>query len=256
MTERILSTVNYIVPAAGTTRGYAIEETFVADVVKTVDFRNAGLDGQPFRPSGVYVDNTQGTADLRVVINEIGYSIVVKAGVFSAVQYPAPMQQSANITGEGRAVLVFVDFPVIPFTSANAALGAIPDGADVALGATTDLAKSGAQDGTALARLRYMSQILANLDTYASQSLTELGEINVDTLAIKADISSLKTVMRGVDSLGAALPDDFQYLPRTLTYDGNNNVQTEVVTKAPNTWTKTYTYTGINLTAISAWVKA
>lgn len=58
-----------------------------------------------------------------------------------------------------------------------------------------------------------------------------------------------------VDSTGAALPNDFDSLPLTMTYSAGV-LQTAIRTKAPNTWTQTYTYTGSNLTAVSAWVKA
>lgn len=231
MTEKILQTVNYIVPAAGTTRGYAVEETFVPGVVKQIDFRQQGLDGQPFRPSGVFVDNTRGTDNLTIVINEIGFSIVVYPGEFVACQYPAPMSQSASIEGEGRAVLVFVDFPVIPFriTPPQGNAVTVADGADVALGAKADApAFSSNDDATAISLLKGM---LWYIDNFRSDFL-------------------------GYDSTGGFLPWDFNSRPRSFTYDGNGNMQTEVVTKGANTWTRTYTYSGLNLTNISAWVKA
>lgn len=86
--------------------------------------------------------------------------------------------------------------------------------------------------------------------------MTELNEINQDTIVMRADLANLVGATVGYDSLGALLPADFNSRPRSFTYDANGNLQTEVVSKAPNTWTKTYTYTGLNLTAISAWVKA
>ncbi|MNE79927.1 hypothetical protein D3C80_1764530 [compost metagenome] len=76
-----------------------------------------------------------------------------------------------------------------------------------------------------------------------------------DTLVLRTDLAALRAALIGVDSLGAELPSDFNYRPRGYAYDANGNLQTEVVTKAPNTWTKTYVYTGTQLTSVSAWVK-
>lgn len=46
-------------------------------------------------------------------------------------------------------------------------------------------------------------------------------------------------------------------LPQVLTYDGSNNVQTITVgpDAAGRSYRQTFTYTGSNVTGISAWVK-
>jgi YD repeat-containing protein len=41
---------------------------------------------------------------------------------------------------------------------------------------------------------------------------------------------------------------------QAYTYDGSGNLITEAITYAGSTYTRTYTYTGANLTAVSAWV--
>jgi len=108
---------NYLVPAMGTTRIYAIRETLTAGVPIEVDFRSIGLDGRPYAPYGVMVDNSQGTAPLSITINDIGYTMNCAAGASMQQPYPAPLNQSATITGEGLVVVVFADYPVMPVNS-------------------------------------------------------------------------------------------------------------------------------------------
>lgn len=113
------NTHNYLVPAAGTTRAYRETQTFRPDSPVTVDFRDMALDGLSFVPSGVLVDNTRGAGDLAIVINEFSWRIVVPAGKFVHMPYPAPYNQTATITGDGLATVVFVDYPVIPWTDTS-----------------------------------------------------------------------------------------------------------------------------------------
>jgi hypothetical protein len=107
--------VNYLVPAAGSTSMYNISQVFSA-TPQNVDFRATSVDQAAFTPSGVFIDNSQGTGPLTVTINEAGFSITCAAGSRLQTQYPAPMAQSAAITGLGQATVIFVDFPVIPFS--------------------------------------------------------------------------------------------------------------------------------------------
>lgn len=62
------------------------------------------------------------------------------------------------------------------------------------------------------------------------------------------------------DTAGNPLPWYFNSRPRVMTYNGSNQLETEVVTgqdaEVGVTWTKTYTYTGANLTGISGWVRS
>lgn len=220
---------NYLVPSTGTTNAYPVTGTFSATPT-TVDFRTVELNGQRFVPSGVFIDNSAGIADLVITIESMsGFTTVCPAGGRLQTQYPAPMDQIVNIVGNGAAVIVFVDFPVIPFQVTGASGGnsvSIADGADAALGATTDAAAASA---SANATLISMTKLIALLNT------------------------NLLTVATGENSVGAALPLNFESLPQTLTYAGGI-LQTIVVTNGVNTWTQTFTYTGADLTGISAWV--
>lgn len=119
MSEQLVNTYNYLVPAAGTTRSYRVTQNFASGDIKHCDFRNMALDGLSFVPSGVLVDNTRGTADCVITIIEFAWRIVVPAGTTINMPYPAPYNQTATIEGEGDITVVFVDYPVIPFISSS-----------------------------------------------------------------------------------------------------------------------------------------
>lgn len=122
MTTGLQSVTNFLVPATGSTNAYQIRDTF-SSTPKFINFNNVELDGQAFRPSGVIVDNTQGDDDLVILINEISYRIVVPAGQTLQMPYPAPLNHTANITGDGDATVLFVDYPVIPYGGSVASGG-------------------------------------------------------------------------------------------------------------------------------------
>jgi len=139
----IQSAVNFLVPAAGTTHMFPIYATFQPANPYTVFFDKQGIDGQKFMPSGVFIDNSQGTNPITVTIQEISWSVTCPAGGTLMQPYPAPNSQHAVITGNGVAAVVFVDFPVQPFLYSGPGGGTavtIANGADVALGSTTDAA--------------------------------------------------------------------------------------------------------------------
>lgn len=112
---------NYLVPATGNPQMVPVSGPFPATGF-TVDFRNEGISGAPFIPSGVFIDNTTGTATLTVQIIGVPYTITCPAGAWMQSQYPAPLDQQAVIysNGAGTPSVVFVDFPVIPFSLAQA----------------------------------------------------------------------------------------------------------------------------------------
>lgn len=118
MSKGLQSVTNFLVPATGSTNAYVLNQAFAAAPFLQ-NFNNVALDGIPFRPSGVIIDNTAGTTPLTVLINEIGYNIVCPAGKTLQMPYPAPVGHSANITGDPAHVctVVFVDYPVIPFAN-------------------------------------------------------------------------------------------------------------------------------------------
>lgn len=104
---------NYIVPSSGGTHLVPVAGVF-GGTPFVIDWRQFSIDQFPFQPQGCYIDNSQGTGDLQVVISPIGFVIDAPAGSRVSSSFPAPNGQSASITGNGQASVVFVDYPVLP----------------------------------------------------------------------------------------------------------------------------------------------
>lgn len=119
MSNGIQSVTNYLIPPVGKPRVYVQSGELSATPV-FLDFRETAggqIDGQPFRPNGVFIDNTRGTGDLIITLNEINYQMFCPAGNSLNAQFPAPHNVTFNITGLGFATVAFVDFPVMPYRS-------------------------------------------------------------------------------------------------------------------------------------------
>lgn len=117
--------INYMIPAVGTPRGYFWTGLLTGAPV-TIDFRNVsggGIDGQVFRPSGVFIDNTQGTGPVTIVVNEIGYQMICLEGELLNLQFPAPVDCTVSFVGSGQTTIAFVDFPVLPYRNVATAGG-------------------------------------------------------------------------------------------------------------------------------------
>lgn len=113
----LTTVVNYTVPVNGQGRAATFQDVFTPTPV-WIDFRalqGSDLAGTPFRPSGVYIDNTLGTGDLIINFGAIGYRIVCPAASMLNLPYPAPVSEMVSIIGAGQASVIFVDYPVIPF---------------------------------------------------------------------------------------------------------------------------------------------
>jgi len=125
MADGLQQVINYMIPAVGTPRSYFWSGVLGATPVN-IDFRNVqggNIDGQPFRPSGVFIDNTQGTGPLTIVVNEISYQMIALAGELLNLQFPAPVDVSVSMVGNGQATVAFVDFPVLPYRNLAVAGG-------------------------------------------------------------------------------------------------------------------------------------
>lgn len=117
---------NYLVPAAGGTHGVTIKGDFTSSPY-LIDWRQYAIDNFPFQPQGVFADNSQGTGPLTITINPLGYSVIVPAGSIIQAQFPAPNGQTAEVTGDGNATLIFVDFPVLPNGNSTTIAGGTVD---------------------------------------------------------------------------------------------------------------------------------
>lgn len=111
----IFQTFNYIVPASGRTKGYVINFSGLATDPKSTDFSQLSLNGIPFTPSGVIVDNSGSPTAATITIQPINFNIVIPAGKQMAVQYPAVEGHTAQYNITNVCTVVFVDYPVIPY---------------------------------------------------------------------------------------------------------------------------------------------
>lgn len=115
----VASAVNYLVPSSGRTHAVPVEGVFSA-APYTIDWNQFKNDNFAFQPQGVFIDNSQGTGELDVVIYANGlngpvfWTIKCPAGAYKSANFPAPNGQSVAITGNGQATVIFVDFPVLP----------------------------------------------------------------------------------------------------------------------------------------------
>lgn len=119
MSNGLQSVTNFLIPPVGGPRAYAHSGVLSATPV-FLDFRGTAggsIDAQPFRPNGAFIDNTLGTDDLVILLNEVNFRILCPAGDSLNAQFPAPENCTFNITGDGQATVLFVDFPVFPYRS-------------------------------------------------------------------------------------------------------------------------------------------
>src|SRR5574337_1244442 len=113
MTPFYQPTLNYLVPASGTTRSVSLTGLFSATPAN-IDWNQLAVQFSNFFPQGVFVDNSQGVGTLTINFQPLNYNVVVPAGVSGAYQFPAALNETCSVTGNGQATCVFVDFPVLP----------------------------------------------------------------------------------------------------------------------------------------------
>lgn len=119
MANGLFPVINYLIPQVGGPRCFVRNANFSA-TPDHIDFRTvegAAIDAQPFRPSGAFMDNTDGADELVLRLVEINFTVRCPAGQSLNAQFPAPIDVTFAITGNGNATVVFVDFPVMPFRS-------------------------------------------------------------------------------------------------------------------------------------------
>ena len=93
----------------------------------------------------------------------------------------------------------------------------------------------------------------ANIDAAETAIVAAIEASAVDIVAAVAAVEA--AIGPGFNSVGAPLPANFDSLAQTLGYT-SGNLTTIVKTNGVNTWTQTYSYTGSDLTGISAWVQS
>lgn len=112
MTPVLFDTTNYLVPSSGATHAVNYSGIFTSALL--IDWRQFQIDNFPFRPQGVFIDNTNGITEVSINIQPINYNIVCPIGVSGQFQFPAPDNQTCTINASGQVTIIFVDFPVLP----------------------------------------------------------------------------------------------------------------------------------------------
>lgn len=115
MTMQQFTANNYLVPASGRVHGAKYSNNFGS--VTSEDVINWGtykINNFPFIPQGAFINNTEGTDDLTIIIEEIDYKILVPAGIAKQAQFPAIEKSTFTISAQGKVSIFFVDFPVLP----------------------------------------------------------------------------------------------------------------------------------------------
>lgn len=190
---------NFMVPATGTPNSVPVQGPFSATPTR-VDFREISLNGEQFVPQGFFADNSAGAAPIVITIEGMNYSIAVPVGAQMQSQYPAPIDQIVNITGNGAGTVVFCDFPVLPFLSSTLASGGGPvtiaDGADVTLGAQADA--PAANDTGVFSLMALFKRLLTKIPVIG----TQLSAASM-SVTLASDDAQIGTKITAAPALGA-----------------------------------------------------
>lgn len=112
------SLTNLFIPAGGTVHAVDVDGPF-SNEAEIIEWRQYRIDNFPFVPQGVYINNVDGALDIVIEIKPINWTIICKAGEILHCNFPSPQQSSVSIKGDpsnDTAKVVFVDFPVFPFS--------------------------------------------------------------------------------------------------------------------------------------------
>lgn len=94
------------------------EPVLIEGEPRTADFRDHRINGERFTPQGLIIDASLSEADCEVHIAPLGFKAKCKKGEVLMLPYPAPPDQFVTITGKGRTEVSFVNYYLMPFSSA------------------------------------------------------------------------------------------------------------------------------------------
>ncbi len=104
---------NYLVPAIGNIAGIPQALTLTA-TAQAVDFKSVALNGIPFVPQSVYVDNSAGTGTVIIQSQLLNFNCcAVPPGAVQAVNFPSILNDTYNITGLGNVNFVWTNAPAL-----------------------------------------------------------------------------------------------------------------------------------------------
>lgn len=261
MTGFIAEMTNYLIPASGAPRCFKFEQNMVAEQNYQVDFRQITSEqGKAFRPYGMFIDNTRGAGRLEFLIQGLNFAGYVEPGQFFMTPYPAPMQQEVTLRGNGPAVVLFVDFPVMPYSSAQLTGGSsgggggsidvtpITDALALLVKETTFTMNGNAITGNQLQILGAIRSLADSLGTPLQNGFANQWQSGINLLRTRVE------ALTGFNTDGDPLPETFNTLPRRYTYNPDGTIATEVRVDRYELFTKTFTYTDGKLTQESGWV--
>lgn len=126
MTEKIHDLQNMLSPPDGISKAVTLDNYFADGFPVVLDFRTYGLDGQTFVPQGVIIDCTDADGDCSVKIKGVDFTVKCAKGQTLMLPYPAPLSQIAEVSGSGRTRVYFVNYVVMPYSSATNSGGGMP----------------------------------------------------------------------------------------------------------------------------------
>ena len=111
---------NYLVPATGNIAG-VLQQTVLSAQQLLVDFSLYSLNGVPFTPQSVYIDNTLGLGNVVITSQRFsGFTIAsVSAGTSQQVNFPSIVGDTYVITGNGTVNMVWSNAPALPNAAEN-----------------------------------------------------------------------------------------------------------------------------------------
>ena len=107
------SLTNFLVPATGNIAGVPQQLTLNANPFE-VDFSNIGLNGVPFVPQSVYIDNSKGLENVVIKSQRLSFVCAsVPAGVVQTVNFPSVAGDIYDVTGLGSVTIVWTNAPAL-----------------------------------------------------------------------------------------------------------------------------------------------
>jgi hypothetical protein len=106
---------NFLIPASGMIAGIQ-QSTTLSATPTDVDFSSQLLNGIPFVPQAMWIDNTEGSAPFEVTSQQLGNMIIasVPIGQTASVNFPSVSDDVYGLTGLGNVNITWSNAPLIP----------------------------------------------------------------------------------------------------------------------------------------------
>ena len=136
-----INLTNYLVPAVGNIAGISQQAILSTGIETPVDFVDASLNGAPFVPQSVYVDNSLGLDPLTIYSQKLQFiCAIVQAGAVVSVNFPSVADDNYILSGAGSVSLVWSNAPALGNGETTATISGTPA---VTISGTPTVALSG-----------------------------------------------------------------------------------------------------------------